>query len=309
MNGNVGCRLCGIIWSAASPFFSGAVRQRNPLHANSTIFSNASRQPSSTGLAISPFDLPLRPSRLTGIRGFASGSLWAIGRSPSTSAGARSASPWVSRVQRNLVSKIRILDRRKVRIFGNVTPHRQIHQPSRQTKYGEGERNKSSASNAQSVKKSAEESARDGTTSQTLQTSQRSVKSAATLMANKHLIDRLPNMPHIHRPSKEELLAAATGFWSRLKIRFKWFSIRSVRPFNADEIGAFFSWFLLGHVLWVILGTTTFFSLAIFAVNTVFAQGKFHMHLTFIDSSQFARNTSSMGWELLNEVLWYQSCL
>lgn len=90
--------------------------------------------------------------------------------------------------------------------------------------------------------------------------------------AGKHLKSRLNNISHIHRPSREELLAAANGFWSRLKIRFKWFSIRSVRPFNADEIGAFFSWFLLGHVLWVILGTTTFFSLAIFAVNTVFAQ-------------------------------------
>ena len=91
----------------------------------------------------------------------------------------------------------------------------------------------------------------------------------------KHLIDRLPNIPHIHRPSKEELLAAATGFWSRLKVRFKWFSIRSARPFNVDEIGAFFSWVLLGHMIWIVLGTTTFFSLAIFAVNTVFAQGAF----------------------------------
>ena len=90
--------------------------------------------------------------------------------------------------------------------------------------------------------------------------------------ANRHLRNRLPDISHIHRPSREELLAAATGSWSRLKVRFKWFSIRSVRPFNADEIGAFFSWFLLGHVLWIILGTTTFFSLAIFAVNTVFAQ-------------------------------------
>ncbi|KAI4128110.1 MAG: hypothetical protein LQ338_002895 [Usnochroma carphineum] len=79
-------------------------------------------------------------------------------------------------------------------------------------------------------------------------------------------------MPQIHRPSKEELLAAATGFWSRLKVRFKWFSIRSGRPFNVDEISAFFSWILVGHVLWIILGTTTFFSLAILAVNTVFAQ-------------------------------------
>ena len=96
--------------------------------------------------------------------------------------------------------------------------------------------------------------------------------SIAGAMTNKHLMDRLPNMVNIHRPSKEELLAAATGFWSRLKVRFKWFSIRSARPFNADEIGAFFSWVLLGHVLWIVLGTTTFFSLAIFAVNTVFAQ-------------------------------------
>lgn len=79
-------------------------------------------------------------------------------------------------------------------------------------------------------------------------------------------------MPHMHRPTKEELLAAATGFWSRLKVRFKWFSIRSVRPFNNDEIGALLSWLLLGHVLWIIIGTTTFVSLAIFAINTVFAQ-------------------------------------
>lgn len=98
-------------------------------------------------------------------------------------------------------------------------------------------------------------------------------KSVASDSTQKHLIDRLPNIPQIHRPSKEELLAAATGFWSRLKVRFKWFSIRSARPFNADEIGAFFSWVLVGHVLWIVLGTTTFFSLAILAVNTVFAQG------------------------------------
>ena len=88
----------------------------------------------------------------------------------------------------------------------------------------------------------------------------------------KPLRNHLPHISQIHRPSREELLAAATGFWSRLKVRFKWFSIRSARPFNVDEIGAFFSWFLLGHVLWIVLGTTTFFSLAILALNTVFAQ-------------------------------------
>ncbi|EAW11130.1 mitochondrial distribution and morphology protein [Aspergillus clavatus NRRL 1] len=79
-------------------------------------------------------------------------------------------------------------------------------------------------------------------------------------------------MSHLHRPTKEELLAAANGFWSRLKVRFKWFSIRSVRPFNFDEITALFSWVLLGHVVWIVLGTTTFFSLLIIAINTVMAQ-------------------------------------
>ncbi|KAL8673704.1 MAG: hypothetical protein Q9168_001865 [Polycauliona sp. 1 TL-2023] len=97
-------------------------------------------------------------------------------------------------------------------------------------------------------------------------------RTAPGSVAGHKIIDRLPNISHIQRPSKEELLAAATGFWSRLKVRFKWFSIRSGRPFNVDEISAFFSWILLGHVLWIILGTTTFFSLAILAVNTVFAQ-------------------------------------
>lgn len=98
-------------------------------------------------------------------------------------------------------------------------------------------------------------------------TSQKSPPESETHHHN--LLDRLP---HLHRPTKEELLAAATGFWQRLGVRFKWFSIRSARPFNTDDIGAFISWVFLGHIIWIIVGTTTFFSLAIFAVNTVFAQ-------------------------------------
>ncbi|KAJ9492234.1 hypothetical protein VN97_g965 [Penicillium thymicola] len=35
---------------------------------------------------------------------------------------------------------------------------------------------------------------------------------------------------------------------------------------------ALFSWVLLGHIVWVVVGTTTFFSLLILAINTVFAQ-------------------------------------
>ncbi|KAL7956338.1 mitochondrial distribution and morphology protein family 31/32 [Trichoderma compactum] len=80
----------------------------------------------------------------------------------------------------------------------------------------------------------------------------------------------LPMMPH--RPTKEELLAAANGFWERFKVRFKWVSIRSMRPWNIDEWGAFVSWFMLGHIVWILVGTTTFFSILIFSINTVFAQ-------------------------------------
>ncbi|RDA82670.1 hypothetical protein CP532_0374 [Ophiocordyceps camponoti-leonardi (nom. inval.)] len=75
-----------------------------------------------------------------------------------------------------------------------------------------------------------------------------------------------------HRPTKEELLAAANGFWERVRVRFKWMSIRSMRPWNADEWGAFVSWFMLGHLVWILVGTTTFFSIIIFSINTVFAQ-------------------------------------
>lgn len=88
---------------------------------------------------------------------------------------------------------------------------------------------------------------------------------------NESFYERL-HMPNFHRPTKEELLSAATGFWSRLKVRFKWATIRSARPFNMDEIFGFFSWIAIGHIIWLVIGTTTFISLAIFAINTVFAQ-------------------------------------
>ncbi|KAI0193151.1 mitochondrial distribution and morphology proteins-domain-containing protein [Astrocystis sublimbata] len=83
----------------------------------------------------------------------------------------------------------------------------------------------------------------------------------------------LPAMPHLpHRPTKEEFLAAANGFWERLKVRFKWVSIRSMRPWNIDEWGAFVSWFLFGHLVWILVGTTTFFSIVLLSINTMVAQ-------------------------------------
>ncbi|KAG5517825.1 hypothetical protein PMAC_000279 [Pneumocystis sp. 'macacae'] len=45
-----------------------------------------------------------------------------------------------------------------------------------------------------------------------------------------------------------------------------------IRPFNIDDISAMFTWIIACNILWVIVGTTTFFSLVLVAVNSVFAQ-------------------------------------
>ena len=87
---------------------------------------------------------------------------------------------------------------------------------------------------------------------------------------NKGVMNRIS---HMHLASKEELLAAASSAWERMKIRFKWITIRQVRPYTFDEISAFLSALLVGHLLWIILGTTTFFSIALWLANTVRAQG------------------------------------
>ncbi|KAF2440898.1 hypothetical protein P171DRAFT_465575 [Karstenula rhodostoma CBS 690.94] len=79
-------------------------------------------------------------------------------------------------------------------------------------------------------------------------------------------------LPHLKRPTKAELLEAASGFWSRIRVHIKWLAIRSNRPFNADEIYALFSWILAAHFAWLLLGTTTFIMLTVFLINTVFAQ-------------------------------------
>lgn len=86
----------------------------------------------------------------------------------------------------------------------------------------------------------------------------------------------LPKLPH--RPTKQELLGAASGFWSRLRVRFKWLTIRSVRPWNVDDWSAFVSWFVVGHIVWILVGTTTFISALIYAINTIAAQGKPSSH-------------------------------
>lgn len=72
--------------------------------------------------------------------------------------------------------------------------------------------------------------------------------------------------------TKKTLLDQANSPWERFAINAKWFLIKGYRPFNIDEISAFFSWFILSHILWIILGTTTFFSLLFYGLNSLFAK-------------------------------------
>jgi len=63
------------------------------------------------------------------------------------------------------------------------------------------------------------------------------------------------SVPNIPRPTRDDLLTVADGFWQRARIRFRWFTIKSFRKFNADDISAFVTWFLMSQTIWVLLGT------------------------------------------------------
>lgn len=102
------------------------------------------------------------------------------------------------------------------------------------------------------------------------------------------------SLPHLHRPTRDDFLNAATGFWSRLRIRFKWLTIRSFRKYNADDISAFVTWFFMSQTLWLFVGTyvdeidpfigatecafiysTTFFSVVFATINSLRLQRQY----------------------------------
>jgi mitochondrial distribution and morphology protein 31 len=63
------------------------------------------------------------------------------------------------------------------------------------------------------------------------------------------------SLPHLHRPTLDDFLNTTTGFWQRLRIRFRWFTIRSFRRFNADDISAFITLLLMSQTVWILVGT------------------------------------------------------
>ncbi|KAG7098363.1 hypothetical protein E1B28_000321 [Marasmius oreades] len=75
--------------------------------------------------------------------------------------------------------------------------------------------------------------------------------------------------PHFHAPTRDDFLRVADGFWQRLRIRFKWFTIKSFRKFNADDISGIMTWVLMSQTVWILVGTTTFFSVVFAIANSL----------------------------------------
>lgn len=81
----------------------------------------------------------------------------------------------------------------------------------------------------------------------------------------------LPSKPG-RPPSRDELLALTSSFFQRLRIRFKWATIRSYRRFRSDDYSAFFSLGIMGTLGWFLISTTSFLAFCFFIVNSVASQ-------------------------------------
>jgi distribution and morphology protein 31 len=73
-------------------------------------------------------------------------------------------------------------------------------------------------------------------------------------------------------PTVDQLLHLSTSFFDRLKIRFKWATIRSYRRFRLDDWSAFFSIGIFGTLGWFLLKTTSAFAVLFFLVNSLTSQ-------------------------------------
>ncbi|KAF9904447.1 Mitochondrial distribution and morphology protein 31, mitochondrial precursor [Linnemannia zychae] len=87
------------------------------------------------------------------------------------------------------------------------------------------------------------------------------------------LVKYTPPTGPLDRVGRAKLLSAAPTFLARLKIRFKLLLMRQIRPWRVDDFIAMFSWAFLANVAFVLLGTTTFFSLVLAAANSLQFQG------------------------------------
>jgi distribution and morphology protein 31 len=264
MSSNINQRLWSRFWAPASP-----LRTFKPcrFYQKPSTFAQSSRR----NFAWSrPRPQHQTPAKTSITKKFASCGILFLDLNPTSATTSSTVTACTTTAEKSLYST-GILPRRSIVSSAQQAWRREMHSSSRRRERGHAKRNKSSTSNEQNGRKSLQNGSGASKVPPTAKNSEPATPNSAY---NSYL--HLPHMPKMpHRPTKEELLAAATGFWSRLKVRFKWFSIRSVRPWNIDDWSAFVSWFVLGNIAWIFIGTTTFFSLVIFSINTVVAQGLF----------------------------------
>ena len=300
MSSHIKHRLWSQLWAPASPF---AVKSR-PLRS----FSSHATFQTSTRRAFSrsrPRAQTQTSQRTSVIKSFAPCGFLFFDISPSATATPSTVTSCVTTAEKSLYSTISLHDRPITSLVQQAW-RREIHSGSRRRERGIARRNKSSISRSQNGRKAPE----DGKAAPTVPPKGGNVESSSQDPPTSQSYIHLPHLPKMpHRPTKEELLAAATGFWSRLKVRFKWFSIRSSRPWNIDDWSAFVSWFVLGNIAWIFIGTTTFFSLVILSINTVVAQGMSnHRKSDNAEINMSCRNIGEMDRRLFDSFSWDQGC-
>lgn len=265
MSSTIKRKLWSHFWNPASSFSPSKQygwSQKHPFPRSS--FVHTSRRAFSWSR---PRLQPQAPKRRSVTKSFASCGFLFFDLNPTVTATSPAITSCATTAEKTLYTAS-TLPRRPITSLAQQAWHRQLHSSCQMKQRGNTRRNKSSASNGQNTRKP---STNGNNSSKVPPAVKESEPVHPTPHSNYLHLPHLPKMPH--RPTKEELLAAATGFWSRLKVRFKWFSIRSARPWNIDDWSAFLSWFMLGNIVWILVGTTTFFSLVILSINTVVAQG------------------------------------
>ncbi len=266
MSSTIKQKLWSHIWDPASSF--SPLRQYawgQELYVPRTSFSHMSKRAYSRSR---PRLQPQPPKRRSVTKSFASCGFLFFDINPAVASTSPAITSCATTAEKTLYTTPTIY-RRSITSLAQQGWRRQLYSSCEVKQRRIARRNKSSTSNGQNGRKPLQ-NGENSTKIPPIAKQSEPVQPTPPPTSYLHL-PHMPKMPH--RPTKEELLAAATGFWSRLKVRFKWFSIRSVRPWNIDDWSAFVSWFMLGNLVWVLVGTTTFFSLVILSINTVVAQG------------------------------------
>jgi mitochondrial distribution and morphology protein 31 len=266
MSSTIKQKLWSHFWDPASsfsPLRQSAWRQKPSVPRSS--FAHASKRAFSWSRSRLQ---PQPPKRRSVTKSFASCGLLFFDINPTVTSTSPAITSCATTAEKTIYT-VSTLHRRPITFLAQQAWRRELHSSSQRMQRGHARRNKSSASNGQNGRNPVHNG---NNSTKVAPAAKKSEPVEPTTPSSNYLhLPHLPKMPH--RPTKEELLAAATGFWSRLKVRFKWFSIRSVRPWNIDDWSAFVSWFMLGNLVWILVGTTTFFSLVILSINTVVAQG------------------------------------